>query len=294
LLFRQSAFAENIIMPLFFAFYGMLGLVLGSFLNVCIYRLPRGESIVFPGSHCPACGGMIKPYDNVPVLAYLWLKGRCRFCNHPISIRYPAVELLTGSAFCACALRWQFAPPTFVNSLLICILIVLVFIDYDHQILPNRITLPGLAAGILLSPLQSELFFHDRLTLNLISLLPGGDLVTTSPGASSAIASMVGAIIGGGGLFLVGWIYKVTRHRQGLGMGDIKMTAMLGAFFGWHLTLLTIFAGSFLGSIAGIFLIIFHGKTMQSKLAFGTFLGVGAVLALFFGIPAIDWYTGSY
>jgi leader peptidase (prepilin peptidase) / N-methyltransferase len=267
--------------------YGIFGLVIGSFLNVCIYRLPRGESIAFPGSHCPNCGKAIAPYDNIPVLSFLWLLGKCRHCGTPISAQYPLVELLTGSAFYFSALKWSFTPPTFINSLFLSALIVLFLIDLYHQILPNVITLPGILIGILLSPFQFQDYYLDSISLRLAALLTPGSITTILPW----IGSLLGALVGGGLLFLVGFVFQLVRGKQGLGMGDVKMMAMVGAFLGWRLALLTIFAGSLLGSLLGVFLIFFSGKNLQTKLAFGTFLSLGATAALFWGLPLIQWYT---
>ncbi len=272
--------------------YAVLGLLVGSFLNVCIYRLPRGESVVFPGSHCPRCGKALRPWDNIPLISYLLLRGKCRYCGNPISFQYPLVELLTGMAFYSCALEWEFDSPTFVNTLFLCLTIILVFIDYHHQILPNRITLPGTAVAILISPLQGETFYRDILTGRLIQLA-GLSVQGVAPWPAAFIGSIVGAILGGGVLFLVAYLYQLARKRQGLGMGDVKMVAMVGAFIGWPLALLTVFMGSLLGSIIGIFLIAFKGRNLQHKLAFGVFLGAGAGLALFFGTSFVSWYLGN-
>ena len=269
--------------------YALLGLLIGSFLNVCIHRLPRRESVVFPRSHCPQCGNPIRPYDNIPIFSFLLLRGRCRLCKNRISFQYPLVELLSGLAFYGCGLEWRFAPATYVNSLFLSIIIILIFVDYHHQILPNILTLPGIALGILVSPLQSRTLFYDLLSLKTASILPVADSEAYLPWVSS----ILGAIVGGGILFMVGLAYEIARKKQGLGMGDVKMMAMVGAFVGWRLALMTVFAGSLLGSLAGIFLIIFRGKNMQSKLAFGTFLGVGSALSLFYGFPFLRWYLNS-
>ncbi len=276
-------------MDLFPYFWAAFGLVIGSFLNVCIYRLPRHESIVVPGSHCPRCGKGVRPYDNVPVLSFLWLRGKCRFCRQPISLQYPLVESLAGLSFYACGTVWGITPPAFVNSLFLAVILVLILTDYHHQILPNVLTLPGMIAGIALSPLQSSDFFRDSLSYNLSSLVSAPHAETVLPWAGS----LVGALVGGGLLFLVAALYQILRKRQGLGMGDVKMMAMVGAFLGWRLALLTIFLGSLLGSIVGIILVVFGGRTLQSKLAFGTFLGAAAAVSLFFGVAIIQWYTGS-
>lgn len=271
------------------AFSFILGLVVGSFLNVCIYRIPRGESVVFPNSHCTQCGKNIPAYDNIPLLAFLWLGGKCRFCKKAISIQYPLVELLTGLIFLACALKWDFSSPTYVNALFLSLIVVLIFVDYHHQILPNVITIPGTLVGIVLSFLQAQEFYEDSISLNLASILNASNPAGILPW----IGSIVGAIIAAGTLFLVAFLYQVLRRRQGLGMGDVKMMALVGAFLGWRLAFFTIFVGSFAGSILGLLLILFRGKTLQTKLAFGTFLGMGSLLAVFFGYAVISWYTAA-
>ncbi len=266
--------------------YAVFGLVIGSFLNVCIYRIPLRKSIVFPGSACPHCGNPIRPYDNIPVLSYLLLRGRCRICGNAISVQYPLVELLTGAAFFACAWEWSFTAPAFINSLLLSVLIVLVFTDYHHQILPNVLTLPGIAVGILLSPFQSVLYYSDTLSTLAASCLRPENPQLILPW----VGSVLGAIIGGGPLLLMAIGYEKIRKKQGLGMGDVKMMAMVGAFLGCRIAFLTILAGSFLGSLVGVFLILFRHKNLQTKLAFGVFLGIGAAVCLFYGLPVWDWY----
>lgn len=267
-------------------FYALLGLVIGSFLNVCIYRIPREKSVVTPRSACPRCGAPIRPWDNIPVLSWLLLRGRCRSCRQPISFQYPLVELLTAAAFLACAWHWEFASPTFVNTLLLSVIIILIFVDYHHRILPNILTLPGILAGIVLSPFQAIAYYSDPLSIKAAALLWPGNPVRMLPWTGS----LLGALIGGGLLLAVGVGYERLRKRQGLGMGDIKMMAMVGAFLGWPLALLTIFAGSVMGTLVGIFLMIFKHMNLQTKLAFGVFLGMGTALCLFYGLPFIRWY----
>ncbi len=276
-------------MPYFPYLHGLFGLIVGSFLNVCIRRLPLGESVVSPRSRCPQCASPIRPYDNVPLLSWLWLGGRCRDCRAPISIRYPGVELLAAVLFLQCARTWGFSAPAFINSLFLAAVVVLVFIDYDHQILPNVITIPGTVAGLVLAPWQSPGFFSDSITRGASSILP---LVEPEGAVMHLTGSFLGVLAGGGSLYLVAFAYQVVRRRQGLGMGDVKMMAMVGAVAGWRIALLTIFVGSLLGSILGVFLIFFHGKDMQHKLAFGTFLGAAYILVIFFGIDLLDWYAG--
>ncbi len=269
-------------------FYFAFGLIVGSFLNVCIYRIPRGESVVFPRSHCPGCGAAIRPYDNIPLLSYLLLRGRCRSCGQHVSLQYPVVELVTGLLFYACSARWELTSPTLVYSVFLALLVILVFVDFQHQILPNVVTIPGTIAGILLSPLQAEGTYRDILTLKITSGLGLDGFEGLRPWLGSAI----GAAIGGGVLLVVDQAYKLVRRRHGLGMGDVKMMAMVGAFLGALPALLTIFAGSFAGSIIGLFLVMFKGKNLQHKLAFGTFLGIGAAAVLFFGASFLGWYAG--
>ena len=271
------------------AVYGLFGLVIGSFLNVCIHRIPRGESVVRPASRCPSCGKPVRPYDNIPVLAYLWLRGKCRFCRGRIPLRYPAVELLTALAFYLCGRTWGAAPAGLLNAAFLSILIVLVFIDYDHQILPDVLTIPGAILGLAASPLQAEAFFRDPIALAVATRLAQGNAAALLPW----IGSLIGALAGGGLLFLVAWIYETIRHRQGLGMGDVKMMALVGSFLGWRLALLTIFAGSLAGSLVGLLLVALRGQTLETRLAFGTFLGFGAAAALFLGLPFLSWYLGN-
>src|SRR5687768_17095536 len=211
-------------MLLFDLFYTLLGLVVGSFLNVCIYRIPLKESIVHPGSHCPKCSQPVRPYDNIPLFSYLWLLGRCRFCKNPIPLKYPLVELLTGLSFYACAWKWEYQSPTFVNSLFLCLIIVLIFVDYEHQLLPNVITLPGILLGLGLSHFQDERFFLDALSYSLASALMPNNPETALPW----MGSFAGGFIWSGVFYLMGTIYPLIRGLLGfrkiqvMGMGDVK------------------------------------------------------------------------
>ncbi len=268
--------------------YALLGLIIGSFLNVCIHRIPLEKSIVSPGSSCPHCGISIGFLDNIPILSFLLLRGKCRACGQRISIQYPIVELFSALAFFECARMWMFAPPTYVNSLFLAIIIILVFTDYNHRILPNTITLPGIVAGFLLSPFQIPEVYSDLFSWKVISMLGFENSSNVEPW----IGAIMGAIIGGGLLYLVAFAYEIVRRRQGLGMGDVKMMAMVGAFIGWRLALLTIFVGSLLGTFVGISLILLRKIDTQGKLAFGVFLGIGSALCLFYGFPIVRWYLG--
>jgi len=247
---------------LFFLF----GLIVGSFLNVCIYRLPIGMSIVHPRSRCTGCGHILSWYENVPVLSYAALAGRCRTCGARISWQYPIIELTTACIFALGA--WQFEPGALLASRLVfaSALVVLFVIDLQHRILPNSITIPGVAIGFLFS-------------------------VFVEPGWSD---SLIGIALGGGALFAVAEAYYHVRHEQGLGMGDVKMLAMIGAFLGWKLMLLTLVLASFAGSAIGIGLIVARKGTMKYALPFGTFLALGALIAAFVGDPIVQWYSGFY
>ena len=243
----------------------MFGLVVGSFLNVCIHRLPLRESVVWPASRCPHCRALVSPGDNIPVLSYLMLRGRCRSCGAPISLQYPIIELATGVVFGAASLL--FAPPLLYARLVFaCAMIVLFVIDLEHRILPDRITLPGIVLGFLLS------FF-----------LP--------PGWRD---SAIGIVLGGGSLWLMGEIYFRVRGEEGMGFGDVKMLAMIGAFLGWKLMLLTLVLSSAIGSVVGVGMIALKRGDMKYALPFGTFLAIGALIAAAVGDRIVNWYSSLY
>ena len=236
----------------------LLGLVMGSFLNVCIWRLPRHESLLTPSSHCPSCGKSIAVYDNIPVVSFLLLRGRCRSCRQPISWRYPLVELANGLAYVMLLWRYGLGWPTAVYAALFSALLVITAIDLDHQIIPDRITLPGMALGLVAAAW----------------VLPHG-----------FVSGLAGLLVGGGLFYLVALL-----SRGGMGGGDIKMIAMVGAFLGWKAVLLTIFLGALAGSFVGLFLILFRGKNRKTPVPFGPFLSLGAAASLFWGPGIIEWY----
>lgn len=240
------------------------GLCVGSFLNVCIYRLPAGVSIVFPGSRCPHCEHPIRAYDNIPIIGWILLRGRCRHCKHPIALRYPMVELLTGLMAMACFLRFGLAPPAIIYFLLCAALIVVTFIDIDHQIIPDVISLPGIPIGLGLSVFLPQLRFVDAL---------------------------LGVLIGGGSLYLVAWLYATLKGIDGMGGGDIKLLGMIGAFIGWQGVLFTIFIASVSGTAAGIAQMAAK-RHLDGKLRipFGPFLAIGTMVYVFYGQALIFWY----
>lgn len=243
-----------------FAF--ILGAVVGSFLNVCIFRLPKQESVVFPPSHCGNCDYLIRWYDNIPILSWLFLRGSCRRCGARISLQYPLVELLNG--LLSLALFLKFGPTFFfVMFFALCsALVVITFIDLEHQIIPDVITLPGIVIGFALS------FFTGFGWLQ----------------------SLIGILAGGGSLFLVAYGYHLLTKRDGMGGGDIKLLAMFGAFFGWKGVLFIIFASSLIGSIVGITIMLLQKKDSTLAIPFGPYLATAAVIYIFYGPRLIYWY----
>jgi leader peptidase (prepilin peptidase)/N-methyltransferase len=244
-----------------------MGLVVGSYLNVVIHRLPLGLSTVRPASRCPSCGTKLRIRDNIPIISFLVLRGRCRSCGERISWRYPSVEAATGALFFACVLRFGASGQALASAILGCLLIALALIDLDHFILPDRITLPGVVVGLVLQP-----------------LLP----------ATSFRQAGIGIAVGAGIILLLDAIWWLLRRVQGFGLGDAKMLAMVGAFLGWRGVALTLFLGALTGSIVGVYFVSRGKAVMQSKLPFGTFLSMGALVAMFVGPQLIDWYLSLY
>ncbi len=241
----------------------LFGLFIGSFLNVCIYRIPENKSIVMPASNCPGCHTPIRFFDNIPVLSYVWLLGRCRSCHAPISIRYPVVELLTGVFAGLCVLKFGFTLAAAIYFAFIASLLVITFIDIDHRIIPDVISLPAI-----------PVFFGATF------FLPG----------IGPVESIAGILIGGGSLFLVAWAYYLFTGKEGMGGGDIKLLAMIGAVVGWQGVILAIFAASITGTVVGGILMLASGKNLKLAIPFGPFLAVGAVISVFYGPELIRWY----
>lgn len=244
---------------------GLLGALIGSFLNVCIYRLPRQESIAWPGSHCPQCAHPIAWYDNIPILSYVVLGGRCRHCRVPIPFRYPIVEILNAIGYVG--LLWFFGPSWAVVAygVLYSALLVVAWTDLSHKIIPNAVTFPGIIVGLICA----------------VTVLPLG-----------LLNSLLGILVGGGILWLLAWASPYLFGKEGMGGGDIKLLAMIGAFLGWKPALMTIMIGSFLGSLVGITLISARVIKREDYIPFGPFLVCGALVALFFGQSILDWYQG--
>ena len=284
----------SLISPVFgYIAAGVFGAIIGSFLNVVIHRLPLEESIVFPNSRCPSCGAAIAFYDNIPVLSYVALGGKCRGCKKRISFRYPAVELITAALFATVAWHDGLSVALPFDLVFVSALLALVFIDAEHMILPNVITYPGmvfaLVARIALPYLTGTPHFDD------IPSLSNGALAGMPVWVVSVAGAVIGALIGGGSLWLMGWTWEKLRGIEAMGLGDVKMMFMVGAYLGWRLTILTIFVGVLTGSIIGIALMARQGqRNMQMLLPFGVFLGLGAVAALLFGAPLVEWYAGQF
>ena len=241
----------------------VVGLCVGSFLNVCIYRIPAGESIVHPGSRCPACRTPIRFTDNVPLIGYLRLKGKCRQCGVEISPRYPIVELIMGLLSIAVFVKYDVSPEWPVYFIFVATLLTLSLIDFDHYILPNVITLPGIPLCFLGSLFLPSMTVKD---------------------------SLIGILAGGGSLWLVGFLYQKIAGKEGMGGGDVKLLAMIGALLGWKGVLFTIFFGSALGTLVGVAVMLPSGGVMKKKIPFGPFLSLGAAGYVFFGQELIDWY----
>jgi leader peptidase (prepilin peptidase)/N-methyltransferase len=263
----------------------VFGLVIGSFLNVCILRIPAGRSIVLPASACPKCGAAIKPWDNIPVLSYLILRGKCRGCKTRISPMYPLVEFLTGVLFVLCYLAFGLSIMTIKWSIFAALIVVLIFTDLRERILPDVVNFTGLALGLLLS------FFTPPSDGTALWL---ANRVFAFPPPRSAVSfadALLGAALGGGVLWAISEGYFRLRGREGMGLGDVKMMLMAGAFLGIKRTVLTILVGSLLGTFLGLIVIIVRRKGADYELPFGTFLGAAALLVVFFGSPMIEWYV---
>lgn len=245
---------------------GLTGLCVGSFLNVCIYRLPLKQSVVHPGSRCPGCGRALLWSDNIPVLSYLVLLGRCRGCRAPISARYPIVEAITALVFLWHLSVFDLTPIFFVRVAFASALIVLFAIDLEHQILPDRITLPGIVFGLVCS----------------VFLPPG------------PVSSLLGIVVGGGLLWGIAELWYRLRKVEAMGFGDVKMLAMVGALLGIRLVILTFVLSSMLGGLVGVVLLATRRADMATKVPFGTMLAAAALIASLYGDAIVVWYAAKF
>lgn len=254
----------------------IFGLIVGSFANVCIYRMPREKSIIRPGSHCPSCGTALRWYDNIPILSFLILAGRCRTCKKQISFRYPLVEFLTALLFLLAGRSLGIRAPLL---LLLCywyfllLLIIATFTDFEHMIIPDVISLPGIIVGLAASFIFPEM-------MRAMSRFNG------------LTRSFLGLVSGGGVIWLIGIFGKAVFHKESMGGGDVKLMAMAGTFLGTKLTLLSIFLGSLFGALVGGILIAFRLKTRKDYIPFGPYLSLGVVVSLFWGEKVLNWYFG--
>lgn len=276
-----------------YIFVFLFGAAVGSFLNVVIHRVPLEESIVLPNSACPNCKNSIKPYDNIPILSWLILRGKCRNCKIAISPRYPAVELLTALLFVLVFWRIGFSAFLPVSLIFVAAIVALVFIDAEQMILPNVITYPLLVFALLVRlifPLFLDAAYFSDLTVFPLNRMTGYPIWLVS-----LTGAVLGGLVGGGSLWLVGEIWKRLRGVDAMGLGDVKMMFAAGALLGWRLTLLTIFLGALTGAIVGIFIISRQKeKDFQAQIPFGIFLGTGAIISLLFGEQIIKWYLATF
>ncbi len=249
----------------------LFGLLIGSFLNVCIHRWPRDESVVWPGSHCVHCGHSIAWYDNVPLFSYVWLSGRCRHCRAGINWRYPLVELLTAVLFAAGAAKWGVGPEAGKFMLFSAMQVGMIFSDLETRLLPDEFTKGGIVLGLVVAALVP---FREGLAPLLFDV--GG--IAHDPRAMSVLEACLGAAVASGALWSVAWLYAKVRHRDGLGFGDVKMVGMMGAFLGLGPAMLAIFAGCILGTLLGVAYVAITRRDLATyELPFGTFLGVAAI-----------------
>lgn len=257
-------------LPLIYAALIIFGLMVGSFLNVCVFRLPRERSVVVPRSFCPKCRTPIKWYDNIPLFSYIILLGRCRSCRRRIPIRYPVVEIISAGFSCYVFYHFRaWTPYIIYYLLLISPLIVITFIDIEHRIIPDIITIPGIVVGAA----SRFILMHGKWTF------VGSDI-------------LAGILIGGGALALIALVYERIKRHEGLGGGDIKLAAMLGAFFGWKGAIFILFISSVIGSLAGVVFLTILKKDFKYALPYGPFLAAGAVIYLFWGDAILSWYLG--
>ncbi len=244
-------------------FVFVLGTAIGSFLNVCIHRIPKGQSIVRPVSRCPSCNQPIRPFDNIPLISYLILKGKCRYCEYHIPFRYPLVEFFSGGFSLALFLKLGLSAHFFIYTIFVWSLLVITFIDLDTQTIPDAITLPGIVLGFFASFLLPEIAYWQ---------------------------SILGILLGGGSLYLVAFFYYTLTKREGMGGGDIKLLAMIGAFLGYKSILFVIFFSSLIGTLVGIVVMIKQRKGRTYAIPFGPFLAIGTFLHILWGHELLQWY----
>ncbi|MDT8271609.1 MAG: prepilin peptidase [Desulfomonilia bacterium] len=240
----------------------VFGLFIGSFLNVCIYRIPKAESVVWPGSRCPQCLNHIRAWDNIPVFSYLFLRGKCRYCGTRIALRYPVVELLSALLAVTFLIRFGLSIPFVIYYLWACTLLVITFIDLDHQIIPDGLSLGGIGVGFI-AVIWLPVAYRDAL---------------------------IGLVLGAGILIAIIYGYYFLTGKQGMGGGDVKLLAMIGVFTGWQGVLFTLFSASLMGTLVGIPWTFLQKKGMQAAIPFGPFLSMGALIYVLWGSDIVQWY----
>jgi len=245
----------------------IFGLCIGSFLNVCIYRLPLNQSIIKPSSFCPKCNTPLKWYHNIPVLSYFILRGKCAYCGERISIRYLAVEIITGALLLINYRIFSLSFDFFYYSLFVCLLIIVIFVDLKHMIIPDEISIGGVIAGFLMSFFSSNITFKE---------------------------SLIGILVGGGILYAIIWIYYIFTKKEGMGGGDVKLLAMIGAFLGYRSIFFVIFSASIIGTIIAVPFMILKGKGRDFAIPFGPFLSIGALIYLYFGDEIIKLFLYNF
>jgi leader peptidase (prepilin peptidase)/N-methyltransferase len=277
---RRGVLLEPSNFTILYLFSFFFGSAIGSFLNVCIYRLPREESIVLPPSNSTSCNNPIRFYDNIPMISYLFLRGKCRSCRERISPVYLIVEVLSGLICALLVWRFGFSLTTLFYFVFLSALVVITFIDLEHMIIPNVITFPGIVVGIIYAGLKTDwntahlLFGSSRLNLeSIIRILNGVPIID----------SIFGIILGGGVLFLIGFLYEVIRKREGMGMGDVKLLAMIGAFLGWKGVIFVVFISSLIGTVVGISIILYKRGDLKYAIPYGPFLSLAAALYCYTG-----------
>ncbi len=245
----------------------ILGMIIGSFLNVCIYRIPAGLSIVHPPSHCPHCETPIRWYQNIPLISWIVLRGRCASCKAPVSYRYPLIEALSGGLYLLVFLYFGLSWSTLVFWIFFSLLLVITFIDLDHQIIPNVLSLPGIVVGFACALFALPLTWQD---------------------------SAFGTMLGAGLLWSVATGYRLLMGAEGMGMGDVKLLAMIGAFLGWQAVLPVVFLGSIAGTLIGVPLMLIKGEGGKLAIPFGPFLSLGAFFYVFFWAELFNWYVSTF
>ncbi|CDM65375.1 type 4 prepilin peptidase 1 [Pyrinomonas methylaliphatogenes] len=269
-------------LPIVIVLSAIFGAAIGSFLNVVIHRVPRRESIIRPRSRCPQCGALIGVRDNIPILSFLILRGRCRRCRSPIPFRYLLVEALTAILFVVAAMRAGLPLELAFDLAFIAAIVALIFIDAEHMLLPNAITYPG--------------FIGALIARILVPQVGGSHLLASWPAwALSLFGGLIGAAFGGGLLWVLGWFWRRARGIEAMGLGDVKMMMMVGAYLGLARTAVALFLAFLIGAVVGVALLLRRReRDWQMMLPFGIFLGIGALVSLFFGEAMLAWYLSYF